>query len=319
MKYFMVFYRQSTGTSGGVTYFPRYNGFGDVTALLDTSGNIVVRYAYDAWGKVLSVTDGSGNAITDKYHVGNQNPFRYRGYYYDTETGFYYLQSRYYDPETGRFINGDEYVSTGQGALSANMFVYCFNNPVNYLDGSGKNPVAIVEAAIIGVVAITAVALVANLSSTTTQSGLAGLGQSIGDFFSGIGNAISNTWNKITVAFDTFAASIALFKSISQAMTYTKEKIKRESNRYDYWVATEIDSTYIATKPLSYQAAVNHVRNGGSVFSDSRQSAYKLASYAGQGSPPLSHRRHDCSSRGYYRHYHATRYGKKIGGHIFYI
>ena len=62
----------------------------------------------NAWGKALSVTDGSGNVITDKYHVGNQNPFRYRGYYYDTESGFYYLQSRYYNPEVERFINADE-------------------------------------------------------------------------------------------------------------------------------------------------------------------------------------------------------------------
>ena len=85
---------------------------------------------------MLSVADGSGNAITDKYHVGNQNPFRYRGYYYDTETGFYYLQSRYYDPETGRFINGDGYASTGQ-RLGENMFAYCGNNPVMYADPGG--------------------------------------------------------------------------------------------------------------------------------------------------------------------------------------
>ena len=111
---------------------------GDVTALVDTQGNVVVKYAYDAWGKVLSVTDGSGNAITDEYHVGNQNPFRYRGYYYDTETGFYYLQSRYYDPETGRFLNADEYVSTGQGLLGTNMFAYCGNNPTSRVDDGGE-------------------------------------------------------------------------------------------------------------------------------------------------------------------------------------
>ena len=140
MKYFMVFYRQSTGISGGVTYFPRYNGFGDVTALLDTSGNIVVRYAYDAWGKVLSVTDAGGNAITDKYHVGTQNPFRYRGYYYDTETGFYYLQSRYYDPETGRFINADSIAGVRGQVTSNNVFAYCFNNPILFIDTTGNWP-----------------------------------------------------------------------------------------------------------------------------------------------------------------------------------
>ena len=71
--------------------------------------------------------DVSSNAS----HVGNINPLRYRGYYYDSETGFYYLNSRYYDPETGRFINADGYVSTGQGISATNMFAYCENNPVS--------------------------------------------------------------------------------------------------------------------------------------------------------------------------------------------
>ena len=110
---------------------------GDVTALVDTQGNVVVKYAYDAWGKVLSVTDGSGNAITDEYHVGNQNPFRYRGYYYDTETGFYYLQSRYYDPETGRFLNADGVLGANGDLTSYNMFAYCSNMPTVAVDYSG--------------------------------------------------------------------------------------------------------------------------------------------------------------------------------------
>ncbi len=80
------------------------------------------------------------NAIpsTSTSHVGNVNPFRYRGYYYDSETGLYYLNSRYYDPEVGRFISVDGYVSTGQGLLSNNMFAYCNNNPVMYKDSSGQ-------------------------------------------------------------------------------------------------------------------------------------------------------------------------------------
>ena len=112
---------------------------GDVTALVDTQGNVVVKYAYDAWGKVLSVTDGSGNAITDEYHVGNQNPFRYRGYYYDTETGFYYLQSRYYDPETGRFINADGVLGANGDLIAYNMFAYCSNMPTNATDPTGQS------------------------------------------------------------------------------------------------------------------------------------------------------------------------------------
>ena len=68
------------------------------------------------------------------------NPLRYRGYYYDSETGFYYLQSRYYDPELGRFINADDFASTGQGILGNNMFAYCNNNPATYADPEGNLP-----------------------------------------------------------------------------------------------------------------------------------------------------------------------------------
>ena len=65
------------------------------------------------------------------------NPLRYRGYVYDTESKLYYLQSRYYDPELGRFINSDSFASTGQGVLGNNMFAYCGNDPINYVDTSG--------------------------------------------------------------------------------------------------------------------------------------------------------------------------------------
>ena len=69
--------------------------------------------------------------------MGQANPFRYRGYYYDAEGGLYYLQSRYYDPVIGRFVSADEYVSTGQGIVGYNMFAYCGNNPVTRADSTG--------------------------------------------------------------------------------------------------------------------------------------------------------------------------------------
>jgi RHS repeat-associated protein len=69
--------------------------------------------------------------------LGTLNPLRYRGYVYDTETGFYYLQSRYYDPQIGRFLNADAYASTGQGLLGNNMFAYCLNNPICRIDIGG--------------------------------------------------------------------------------------------------------------------------------------------------------------------------------------
>ena len=82
------------------------------------------------------------------------NPFRYRGYYYDVETGLYYLQSRYYNPEWGRFLNADGYVSTGAGMLGYNMFVYANNNPIMFSDPTGEFPWLI-----IGIVAVAAVVI----------------------------------------------------------------------------------------------------------------------------------------------------------------
>ena len=89
-------------------YYYIYNLQGDVIALADAStGKLVVTYTYDAWGKLVKLEDTTANS------VGTQNPFRYRGYYYDSETGLYYLQSRYYDAETGRFINADGQLNEG--------------------------------------------------------------------------------------------------------------------------------------------------------------------------------------------------------------
>ena len=70
--------------------------------------------------------------------VGQINPFRYRGYYYDTETGFYYLQTRYYDPEVGRFLNADGIIGANGGIIGLNSFAYCSNNPVGFSDPSGE-------------------------------------------------------------------------------------------------------------------------------------------------------------------------------------
>ena len=94
----------------------------------------------DVWGKVTGVTGGSGAAITSSTNVANVNPIRYRGYYYDTDTSLYYLQSRYYDPEISRFINADGYLSTGLGSIGYNVFVYCINNGICMKDATGYDP-----------------------------------------------------------------------------------------------------------------------------------------------------------------------------------
>ena len=126
----------------GEKYLYKRNMQGDILGLYNGSKEQVVSYWYDAWGKLLGVKDKAGKEITDKESIGLRNPFRYRGYYYDSESYLYYLNSRYYDPDMGRFINADGYASTGQGIIGANMFAYANNNPVMLVDPSGTMPCA---------------------------------------------------------------------------------------------------------------------------------------------------------------------------------
>jgi RHS repeat-associated protein len=122
----------------GVEYYYIRNAQGDIIGLFDKNGATVASYTYDSWGKLISIKDGSGADITNNTSaVGYKNPYRYRGYRYDTETGLYYLQSRYYNPEWGRFINADALGGQVGELLSHNVFAYCKNNPVNMEDPNG--------------------------------------------------------------------------------------------------------------------------------------------------------------------------------------
>lgn len=116
----------------GAEYFYIRNAQGDITGLWDKNGTEVVSYTYDSWGKMISIT---GSKAGD---VGEKNPYRYRGYRYDSETKLYYLQSRYYDPDWGRFINADALGGEVGKLLSHNVFAYCLNNPVNMADPNGN-------------------------------------------------------------------------------------------------------------------------------------------------------------------------------------
>ena len=120
----------------GDSYYYETNQQGDVTGLYkitydaatkSLSATRVASYEYDAWGNVTYSTG----------EMADINPLRYRGYYQDWESGYYYLQSRYYDPAIGRFINADSYASTGEGFLGHDMFAYCGNDPVNSSDSTG--------------------------------------------------------------------------------------------------------------------------------------------------------------------------------------
>lgn len=113
-------------------YYYIKNAQNDVTAIADSNGNVLARYYYDAWGKVLEIT---GNT-----EIAGLNPIRYRSYYYDKETEWYYLSSRYYNADACRFINSDNYAlptATPTELTDKNLFAYCDNNPINRVDDEG--------------------------------------------------------------------------------------------------------------------------------------------------------------------------------------
>ena len=128
-------FNYSVDGSDFATYYYILNLQGDVVQIIDEGGVLQAEYVYSPWGEIIS-------AEGDLAEI---NPLRYRGYYYDSETGFYYLRSRYYDPENHRFINADSYASTDSGdAIACNVFAYCNNNPVVFLDSTGMYSISAV-------------------------------------------------------------------------------------------------------------------------------------------------------------------------------
>lgn len=158
------------------TYFYITNLQGDVTYLVDADGYHVASYNYDPYGKILS-SDGD---------MAELNPLRYRSYYYDQETEFYYLQARYYDPAICRFINADTYSSTGQDFLGYNAFAYCGNNPVNRTDPDGEFWDTVFDIVSIG---FSIADVVANPTDPWAWAGLAGDLVDLVPFVTGVGEA----------------------------------------------------------------------------------------------------------------------------------
>ena len=171
-----------------IYYFDK-NTLGDIVAIRDSNGNIVATYEYDAWGN-CTVMNAYGTVTTSSSFIGNINPFRYRGYYYDTETGFYYLQTRYYDPTICRFINADNYelvatLSSVPGQL--NMYAYCNNNPIMYTDPTGLWIETVFDLFSLGV---SIVEVVINPYDPLNWAGLVGDALDLIPFVTGVGESV---------------------------------------------------------------------------------------------------------------------------------
>ncbi len=163
----------------GTEYFYVLNLQGDIIAIIDNSGAVVVQYSYDSWG-YHSSDDISGTMAST---LGTVNPLRYRGYYYDTDTGFYYCISRYYDPEVGRWINADNgfYFENDVDPISFNLFAYCKNNPINRVDATGNWSIWATIGVVVGAaICIAAVTVLTCGVGTATLAGAVAVGAAKG-------------------------------------------------------------------------------------------------------------------------------------------
>ncbi len=169
--------------AGESYYYYEFNLQGDIIGIIDSTGNKVVEYTYNEWGQLLSTTGTLADTI------GQINPLRYRGYYYDAETGFYYVSSRYYDPEIGRFISADTTdVLDVQGDLyDKNLYAYCDNNPIMRVDYSGKVWITVGIMAVGGAIG----GVIGAVSSAVTQKSLTGTVNWKSVIVAGVGGFVS--------------------------------------------------------------------------------------------------------------------------------
>ena len=233
-------------TLNGAEYYYVKNMQGDIVAIADENRNIVVVYTYNDYGKLEST---SGTLAET---VGALNPIRYRGYYYDDETGFYYTDTRYYDPQTARFINADDeslIIATPMSLTDKNLYAYCDNNPISRADRDGQFWNVVIGAAVgaaanlVGQVVSDVVTSVVNrkvtISSWQTYVGAAVGGAVGGAILGGTGNVnlanaatgffttgVGMSLEKLTGASDKSWAEIGVNSAVDGLASYGLGKIK---------------------------------------------------------------------------------------------
>ena len=218
--------------NGKTDYFYLYNGLGDVVGLVDSSNKVVVRYQYNSWGKVTSSEDTSGVSLA------TLNPFCYRKYVYDPETGLYCLGSRYYDPEVGRFVNADDtdvIFAKPQELYHKNLYVYCDNNPVVRRDIQGYFWETLFDIVSLGT---SVVEVCVNPGDPWNWAGLIGDAIDLIPFVTGAGEATRavKTANKVAdkttavikiqKAVDFTPESAKIVKSLDRSKGYTRSSLR---------------------------------------------------------------------------------------------
>ena len=199
-KKLIKYYYDDTGVVGfnldGADYYFVKSLQGDVEKIYSASGELKAEYSYDSWGKCTIKRSVSG--------IAEANAFRYRGYYFDSESGLYYLNSRYYDPIIGRFISPDSLDYLDPSAIGGlNLYAYCGNNPIMYVDPDGNFDWGIFWTVIVGCLSVAAIVAGIALSITGVGAGLGAvlIATGIGGITAGVGSAviqgIFNGWDNI--------------------------------------------------------------------------------------------------------------------------
>ena len=230
----------------GLDYIFRKNLQGDITGIYNSSDELIVEYSYaDAWGAGVTVSGSQASTI------GMYNSFRYRGYYYDTESGLYYLNSRYYDPVACRFINADSQLNTNEGNTGYNLYSYCGNNPVMYTDPSGHSFIlaCIIVGAVIGALAGGHIAAKISKAKTGRVNGWAVAGGIVGGGVLGglagwgVGAAVSAFGVATTGTAATTAAPAVerATQKVSQAVSSPSFFDVVKSGKYTYYQVTSFD------------------------------------------------------------------------------
>ena len=258
----------------------------------------MVEYGYDAWGKptkVWSLIHPSESTLTSEYgKLAQLNPFRYRGYVWDEETGLYYLRSRYYDPAWGRFLNIDSLFRCGTSTHDRNLFAYCSNSPVAQMDPEGHSAISIVS--VLGLL-----------------------------YFVGIAGGVSENRSILS-------QQIQRYTDYVREIVYSKAKARAEERERIIAVtqANRTDAMYfpvvrlgpdrgIATlpDPMPFEAALGYTLNGEDVWTMYEKDAKALAEATGAVAFGWVDGPHQDSNRGAY-HFHVHVLNRKIPMHIFF-
>lgn len=254
---------------------------------------VAVAIIYDAWGNCTVTLDNS--------NIGTLNPIRYRSYYFDTETGLYYLQSRYYDPQIERFINADSQFDKNAGLLKGILFAYCANNPVGCIDSTGTSSLSATDDYIEDD---------NPLNDYFGIGGGSGGGIAIIHMAGGTATAIS-IWTLLEVL---KLKSKAKEKTKVKEIAISKEDTSRE---YYYWAAELIGKQVVILQPLSFAEACERVANYGNVMCPNQDAARAIIITNGYRNAVGPERG---KGEGFYWHYHPTRNhtGHKYSTHIWF-